>query len=364
MKILMQARINLLTAPGGDTVQILKTKEYLENLGIEVDLCIEISKNFNYEKYDIVHLFNVTRIQETYWFAKMAKKANKKVVLSTIFWDNTEVEKKADIGYRSIINKYLSINQIEYFKTLGRLVIQKEFNQSTFQLLKKGFRGLQKETIEYVDFFLPNAEIEMDLFHSFFSPKKHLPYEVIPNAVTIQDSPDNGFEEFKDCILCVGRIDPRKNQLNLVRALKHTNYKVVFVGQPAPNHTDYMKKIKKEATKNMYFLGWMDNSKISILYKQARVHVCPSWYETPGLASLEAAALGCNIVVTEPGSTREYFQNMAFYCEPDSIQSILNCVDLAFNSPISKDLQNKILTKYTWQEAAKKTLEAYKKLIN
>ena len=360
----MQARINLLTAPGGDTVQILKTKEYLEKLGIDVDLSIEISKNFSYEKYDIVHLFNVTRIQETYWFAKMSKKANKKVVLSTIFWDNTEVEKKADIGFRALINKYLSLNQIEYLKTLGRLIIQKEYNLSTFQLLKKGFRGLQKETILYIDLFLPNAEIEMNMFHKFFSPNKQLPYDVIPNAVTVQVTADDGFEEYKDCILCVGRIDPRKNQLNLVRALKNTNYKVVFVGQPAPNHVDYMNKIKKEATSNMYFLGWMDNTKISTLYKQAKVHVCPSWYETPGLASLEAAALGCNIVVTEPGSTREYFEDQAFYCKPDSIESIKNSIELAFNSPINKDLQTRILEKYTWQVTAKKTFEAYKKVLN
>jgi glycosyltransferase involved in cell wall biosynthesis len=370
MKVLFQARINLLKAPGGDTIQILKTKEYLEKIGLQVDLDISLNKNISYNNYDLVHLFNVTRIQETYWYAKNAKAANKPILLSTIYWDNSEFEKKGDLGFRSLINKFVSVNSIEFLKTFARMLVQREFNKATFTLLIKGFKNLQKETTKYIDHFLPNAKIEMDMFHKSFSPNKKLPFTVIPNAVTVKTKISSKFNQknlksdFKDCILCVGRIDPRKNQLNLVKALKNTHYKVVFIGKPAPNHSSYMSKIKKEATENMFFLGWMDNDKINDFYKLAKVHVCPSWFETPGLVSLEAVALGCNIVVTDKGSTIEYFGNEAFYCKPDSVKSIKNAVDLAFNSPKPLKLQKKVLNNYNWDATAQKTLEAYNLVLN
>ena len=48
--------------------------------------------------------------------------------------------------------------------------------------------------------------------------------------------------------------------------------------------------------------------------------------ETPGLSSLEAAAMGKNIVVTTKGDTYDYFEDYAFYCEPDDIESIKNAL--------------------------------------
>jgi hypothetical protein len=41
---------------------------------------------------------------------------------------------------------------------------------------------------------------------------------------------------FRDCILCVARIEGRKSQLNLVKAVRNLPYKLVLIGKPAPNH--------------------------------------------------------------------------------------------------------------------------------
>ena len=50
----------------------------------------------------------------------------------------------------------------------------------------------------------------------------------------------------------------------------------------------------------------------------------PSFYETPGLAALEAAVVGIPIVITEQGCTKEYFEENVFYCNPHIEESILN----------------------------------------
>ena len=49
----------------------------------------------------------------------------------------------------------------------------------------------------------------------------------------------------------------------------------------------------------------------------ARVFALPSWFETPGLAALEAALAGCAVVITPFGSPREYFGDLVEYARPD-----------------------------------------------
>ena len=99
-------------------------------------------------------------------------------------------------------------------------------------------------------------------------------------------------------------------------------------------------------------------------YKSAKVHVLPSWFETTGLSSLEAAAMGCSIVITDKGDTKEYFGNHAVYCSPSSASDILSAVEKAAGLPVNDVLQQKIFTQYTWQQASRRTAEGYKKIIN
>jgi len=42
MKVLFQSRTTLFSVPGGDTVQLVKTAEYLRKLGVEVDISTEL----------------------------------------------------------------------------------------------------------------------------------------------------------------------------------------------------------------------------------------------------------------------------------------------------------------------------------
>ena len=96
MKVLFQSRTNLFDAPGGDLVQMLKTKEFLEKQGIHVDISLEFEPNL--DGYDLVHLFNLMEPQDIYRQMKNAKKQNKKIALSTIYGLYTEFERKARGG--------------------------------------------------------------------------------------------------------------------------------------------------------------------------------------------------------------------------------------------------------------------------
>lgn len=366
MKVLMQSRVSLFKVLGGDTIQILKTKEYLEKLGIKVDISTELQPNL--KEYDLVHLFNLIRPQEIYLQAKNAKSQGKKVILSPIYVLYTEYDRKGREGLAKLSANLLSSGQIEYLKVLGRAVENREFHRGTLIFLMNGYRRLQKKILNLVDFLLPNSHSEMNRIIEDFG-LKNFPYLVVPNAVgkdlfRNKDIKINKeLEKFRNCVLCVARIEGCKNQLNVVRAIKKLPYTLVLVGKVAPNHKGYFAHIKKEVTKNVYLLGERDSFFLSQLYSLAKVHVLASWFETTGLSSLEAGIMGCNLVITDKGDTKEYFSDYAYYCEPDSVESIIQAIIKAYESPVNPELREYILENFTWEKTAEKTLGAYQSII-
>lgn len=366
-KVLFQSRKTLFSAPGGDTTQILKTKEYLEKLGIQVDISLELHPDL--EDYDIVHLFNLMRPQELSLQIKNAKAQNKKIALSTIYGPYLEFEKKARGGLLQFLNKFLSISQIEYLKVVARAILNKEFNKGTLNYLLKGHDNLQREIINNVHVFLPNSHSEMRRVEKDFN-LKNLPYVSVPNAVDVvkfdydKVSVDSKNLQYKDCILCVSRIEGRKNQLNIVRALKDLPVKMVFIGKPGPNFQKYFKKCQEESNNNVTFLGQINHEELPQFYKLSKVHILASWMETPGLSSLEAAAMKSNIVVTKKGDTEDYFKDYAYYCEPDDVNSIRDAIMKAYNNEFDSSFLTLIKEEFTWEKTAIATIEGYEKALD
>lgn len=363
MKVLFQTRTNLFDAPGGDMVQMLKTKEFLQKSGVQVDISLEFEPNL--ASYDLVHLFNLMEPQDIYLQLKNAQRQNKKVVLSTIYGLYTEFERNARGGLFQKAANYLTPYQIEYIKTSLKNYKEKRMHKGVFQMFYKGHYGLMKEIVDNTSVFLPNSDSEMKRVAKEFklkSPK----YISIPNAIdqsvfseSETNSANNPFLKYKDCILCAARIEGRKSTLNLVRAVKNTKYHLVLVGKESQNQKKYVNQVHEEAGDNVTFLGAISHEELNKLYQVCKVHALVSWMETPGLSSLEAAAMGKNIVVTTKGDTYDYFEDYAYYCEPDNVESIKKAIDEAYNSPVNPKLKEKILEKYTWEQTAIETLKAY-----
>ena len=365
MRILFQTRANLFTVFGGDTVQLLKTKEYLQRMGINVDISTELSPDLS--KYDIVHIFNLMRGQETWLQVRNAKKQNKMVALSTIYGLYTEYERKARGGMFQILANCMTKFQIEYCKIFARALKNKEFHKGSLVVFLYGYKNTLKKICNNTDVFLPNSDSEMQRVIKDFS-LKNCKYVTIPNAVDLdvfdyeKTAIASEYQYLENCVLCVARIDGRKNQLNVVRALNNAPYKVVFIGKPAPNHIQYYEQMKKEAAENIIFIPHIEHNQLPVFYKLAKVHILASWMETPGLSSLEAAVMKTNIVVTKKGDTYDYFGDYAFYCEPDDVLSIRKQTDIAYSSPFNDAFREIIIKKFNWQETARLTLNAYRSI--
>jgi glycosyltransferase involved in cell wall biosynthesis len=356
MRVLMIARKTLYTSPGGDTIQINSTAEYLKSLGVDVDISIGDSV-IDYSNYDIMHFFNIIRPDD---IVPHILKSKLPFVVSTIFVDYSEFEKNRG-GLLGLLANIFSSDKIEYIKSIASYLKNGDKINSKYYLLN-GHRASIKYVAKKASLLLPNSHSEYNRFVKKYNVAT--PYFKIPNAIDILtfNSKISPNENFKNHILCVGRIEGIKNQLNLIKALKETDLFLTIIGKPAPNHMAYYKECVRliEDNDNMQFIDHIDHKQLASIFKAAKVHVLPSWFETTGLSSLEAAIMDCNIVVTPKGDTEEYFKDFAYYCQPDDIYSIKNAVIKAFNEPNNDSLKQMILKNYIWEQTAEQTLKAYK----
>lgn len=367
MKILFQSRSTLFSVPGGDTIQIMKTAEALRTRGVQVDISTDLEPDLS--DYDMVHLFNLMRPQEVYLQASNARRQGRKVALSTVYGHYTEYERQARRGIAGLLARRIRHTRLEYLKVLARAVVNREVNKGTGVLLTRGYRALQEEIIRLSDVFLPNSHSEMERVQNDFPAATSKPHAVVPNAIDARlfdmekVIPRSDMEKYEGCVLSVARIEGRKCQLDIVRAMRDLPWPLVLVGRPAPNHRSYYEQIQKEAGPNVHIRGQVGHDQLPQFYRVARVHCLVSWMETPGLSSLEAGAMGCNLVITEKGDTRDYFGDRAFYCEPGSIPSIRAAIIKAHEAPVDPGLRDLIMHTYTWEIAAQKTYDAYSSVL-
>lgn len=357
MKVAFITRSSLFSSTGGDTIQVTNTARYLKELNVAVDIKMTDEK-INYNDYDLLHFFSLIRPAD---ILPHLQKCTQPFVITPLIIDYSEFDRKHRQGISGKIFRFFSADEIEYLKTIARWAVNQQ-SLPSFDFVIKGQRSSIKEILRKSALVLPNSQMEYDQLMSRYGIEKA--YHIIPNGIDRElFSGSCKIKKDENMVLSVARIEGLKNQINLVKALNNSRYIVYLIGNPAANHTKYYKECRSIAAKNIHFINHLTQQELIAYYEKAKVHVLPSWFETCGLSSLEAAAMNCAVVISRKGYTSEYFQDQAFYCDPSSPASIKEAVDAASVSPINEKFQQKIYSQFTWQNAAAKTYEAYKKIL-
>ncbi len=336
--------------PGGHRVQLEQTSKHLNAIGVCAHITVEPDPDLS--PYDVVHGFTLSthdlRRCRTYGIP---------VVLSPIYWNRAYV-----MGLNRRVTNWRT------WKTRSRhgvVLLRSALMGQHIEKCEAYVHWLQTQRIlfELADLLLPNSEMEAQTLYAELQVTT--PYCVVPNAVDHRrfELPNAQTPQQRDHVLYAGRIEPHKNQLGLIQAMRGSNIPVVIVGPPHPHHPDYYTQCKRMATGNISLLPGVEHDQLPLLYQAARAHVLPSKFETTGLVSLEAALCGCNIVTTQQGYAREYFQDMAWYCDPADPRSIRRAIESAFHAPPRPELRQHILARYTWEHTAQATLAAYEQAL-
>lgn len=362
MNVIFITRPTVFSGPGGDTIQLLKTKEYLEKLGVRVD--IADSSDVSFEEYDLAHFFNLRNPQDILVNVRKAKEANIPIVLSTIWGSYLECDQKARVGVQRWVANTFKESTVEYLKTTARILFNRNFHKGTLEYLCKGHYGAQREIASSAHVLLPNSPTELERVKKDMSLPEKAGLSVA-NAVDLRvfdyDSVNTSkYEKYKGCLLSAARIEIRKCQLELIKACNELPYKLVIVGKPSPNSVEYYEECRRVAGNNVVFIEHVSQEELAALYKVCKAHALISWMETPGLSSLEAAVMKSNLLITNRGDTEYYFQNYAEYCEPGDVESIRKGIVRVMESEFNEDMRNRVIDNFTWEHTAQQTLDGYK----
>ena len=352
LSVLYQTRRNIFELPGGDTEYLLKLESDIKKYGCKIQG--NCNQQISLEEFDIIHIINF----ETH---------------SAI---NAALQQKPYI----VTPLYKDFNQ--HIVTSRRLVsLFKEYidsgNHTTFE---KGLADLHNMgnvsntpaddnfIVSHAETILVSGESERDRLKRDFPNARNI--EIVKLGFDRPTDPEHISPDLfvskygiKDFVLCVGRLEARKNQLMLLYALKDEDIPIVFVNSKTsqPEYEELCKRFKRKG--KTIFTGRVTREMLFSAYKAAKVHALPSWYEVPGLVSLEAGWMGCNVVASGWGTIKDYLGEYAYYCEPHDPESIKKAVLTAFNDPRNRKLPE-ILKDYTSEKMAETVFGIYKRVVS
>ncbi len=162
-------------------------------------------------------------------------------------------------------------------------------------------------------------------------------------------------------VLQVGVISLRKNQDGLLRAMMDNGIPIVFLGPPSPYEPEFCREVSMLARErgNVTFLNQVRETTLPTLYRNAALHILPSWSERPGLVTLEAAACNCKTISTDRSPISEYLGDRVSYCDPGSVASIKDAVQGTMIKPLPGNLSQYVLSRFTWDRTAAELAAVY-----
>lgn len=203
----------------------------------------------------------------------------------------------------------------------------------------------------------------------------------------------------KDYILFIGRLEPKKNILGMVKAyekylslrgvstrpLAERDDEAIFprdgiAAHPSGARNDddvpdlvlagrkvRIKDVEEylaarpELSKRVKFIGYVENQDLAALYTGAAIFLFPTFYEGFGLPILEAQACGTPVITSNITSNPEITGDGAVIIDPRNIDQIAGAIkELSTNNTkreqiVKAGFQN--VKRFSWAKTAKETLD-------
>jgi len=154
--------------------------------------------------------------------------------------------------------------------------------------------------------------------------------------------------KYGDNYICyIGRIDKRKNVIELLKVAENVNFNVYVSGQDTGQLEEIIKVLKEKKISNFKYLGVITKSEKGELIKGSLCVVLPSYFEGMPLTACEALKLGKPVVMTKYSYMDKV--NGLYFCEPNYNDIIINIekaistnLDIKFisNRDITRELIN------------------------
>lgn len=187
---------------------------------------------------------------------------------------------------------------------------------------------------------------------SFLAKKSQSPVDVLEK-----------YNLSKPFIFYTGNLYPHKNIDLAVKAVeifnKSHNHKLMLA--IACSRSIFRERYQSNST--LKVLGFVPDSDLAVIYKEALALVQPSFIEGFGLIGLEAMAASLPVLSSNASCLPEIYQDAALYFDPHKVDELVSSLHAILTS---KDLRDSLIQKglkrikfFSWSKMAKQTLNVY-----
>lgn len=303
----------------------------LERKGHQVDR-INPWGHYNWKSYDIIHVFGfgLWNYDMIHWGSGI----NPNFVFSPIIDTNTPMWK-----YR----------------------LATHFGCSRLRLFSQNYalRQLRPD----IKLFLARTEYEADYLKRGYQIKDEK-VAIVPLSYR-EDHYDASVVKEPFCLFAGTMTQPRKNVPNLIRAARKYGFPLKLVGNKGNVASEAKLRELIGDAQNIEILGFVSDEELISLYNRAKVFALPSLNEGVGLVALEAAIHGCNIVITNLGGPKEYYEkDLAQLVNPYDTDDIGKAVMRALEDKTSQPrLRDSLLRKYNVSVCVDKLIDCYQSIL-
>jgi glycosyltransferase involved in cell wall biosynthesis len=175
-------------------------------------------------------------------------------------------------------------------------------------------------------------------------------------------------------LLSVGTLEPRKNipgllqAYRLLRDARTTDQPLVLVGGKGWLYDEIFERVETlHLTQHVRFLHGVPNADLPGLYSAAGLLTTPSFYEGFGLPALEAMGFGTPVVVSDRASLPEVVGEAGLLVNPDDPENIARALTRVLtDETLRARMRERGLmqaARFTWDKAARETLEVYQMVL-
>ncbi len=174
-------------------------------------------------------------------------------------------------------------------------------------------------------------------------------------------------------VLGLGTLEPRKNFEGLIAAFNQiqsdfTGLHLVIAGGKGWLYESIFAAVEQSpARERIHLIGFVADEDLPALYSQARLFAYPSFYEGFGIPVLEAMACGIPVVTANNSSLPEVANDAALLVDAKNTDALAQamsvlCVDSSLREQcVARGLKQ--ATRFTWEQAAKKLLAVYQRML-
>lgn len=211
-------------------------------------------------------------------------------------------------------------------------------------------------------------------FYGIDSSKIEVVYQAC-NPLYLNESPIKAQVKTKyglqrDFIVCVGTIEPRKNQLNLIKAfqeIKNEAVELVIVGRGKAYKKEVERYLAENNITNVKILSDVSNEEVAALYQSALVAVYLPLFEGFGIPILEAICSKTAVLTTDGQCFKEAGGKAAAYVNPTKINDISSALAKLIGSKEEREhliyAQTEHLLKFDQDLLAQKLMNIYQQLM-